>query len=129
MVGLIRVAGVNPFKLTGNHQVIAYGYAEDGRGVTLRLYDPNWPDRDDVTVTIHLDPALRPTRHGAVDRRAAARLLLVRLHEGRPAGLALSRAARASRASAELRQLLRVGLGAGEQVTPLGDALDERSGS
>ena len=62
MVGLIRVAGVNPFKLTGNHQVIAYGYAEDGRGVTLRLYDPNWPDRDDVTVTIHLDPALRPTR-------------------------------------------------------------------
>ena len=61
MVGLIRVAGVNPFKLTGNHQVIAYGYAEDGRGVTLRLYDPNWPDRDDVTATIHLDPALRPT--------------------------------------------------------------------
>ncbi|MFL5776840.1 MAG: hypothetical protein ACJ76W_11250 [Chloroflexota bacterium] len=61
MIGLIRVAGVNPFKLTGNHQVVAYGYAEDGRGVTLRLYDPNWPDRDDVTVTIHLDPALRPT--------------------------------------------------------------------
>jgi hypothetical protein len=29
--------------------------------VTLRLYDPNWPDRDDVTVTIHLDPALRPS--------------------------------------------------------------------
>lgn len=61
MVGLIRVAGVNPFKLTGNHQVIGYGYAEDGRGVTLRVYDPNWPDRDDVTATIHLDPALRPT--------------------------------------------------------------------
>jgi hypothetical protein len=60
-VGLIRVAGFNPFKLTGNHQVIAYGYAEDGRGVTLRFYDPNHPDRDDVTATIHLDPALRPT--------------------------------------------------------------------
>ena len=40
---------------------MAYGYAEDGRGVTLNLYDPNWPDRDDVTITIHLDPALRPT--------------------------------------------------------------------
>ena len=61
MLGLIRLAGVNPFKLTGNHQVIAYGYAEDGRGVTLRLYDPNWPDRDDVTATLHLDAALRPT--------------------------------------------------------------------
>jgi hypothetical protein len=60
MLGLIRVAGVNPFKLTGNHQVIAYGYAEDGRGVALRLYDPNWPDKDDVTATITLDPAFRP---------------------------------------------------------------------
>ena len=61
MLGLIRIAAVNPFKLTSNHQVIAYGYAEDGRGVTLRLYDPNWPDHDDVTATLHLDPALRPT--------------------------------------------------------------------
>ena len=61
MLGLIRLAGANPFKLTGNHQVIAYGYAEDGRGVALRLYDPNWPNRDDVTATLHLDAALRPT--------------------------------------------------------------------
>jgi hypothetical protein len=60
-IGLIRVATGDPRKLTSNHQVIAWGYAEDGRGVTLRLYDPNWPDRDDVTVTIHLDPALRPS--------------------------------------------------------------------
>ena len=61
MIGLIRVTGMNPFKLTGNHQVIAYGYAEDGRGVTLRLYDPNHPDSDDVTATLSLDEALRPT--------------------------------------------------------------------
>jgi hypothetical protein len=61
MIGLIRVASANPWTLTRNHQVMAWGYAEDGRGVTLRLYDPNWPDRDDVTATIHLDPALRPT--------------------------------------------------------------------
>jgi len=60
MLGLIRVAGVNPFGLTKNHQVMAYGYAEDGRGVTLRLYDPNWPDNDDVTATIQLDPAFQP---------------------------------------------------------------------
>jgi hypothetical protein len=61
MIGLIRVASANPWNLTRNHQVMAWGYAEDGWGVTLRLYDPNWPDRDDVTVTIQLDPALRPT--------------------------------------------------------------------
>ena len=61
MIGLIRVASMNPRNLTRNHQVMAWGYDEDGRGVTLRLYDPNWPDRDDVTITIDLDPALRPT--------------------------------------------------------------------
>ncbi len=61
LIGLIRIASWNPMQLTRNHQVMAYGYAEDGRGVTLKLYDPNWPDRDDVTITIHMDPALRPT--------------------------------------------------------------------
>ena len=61
MIGLIRVASVNPMQLSRNHQVLAFGYAEDGRGVTLRLYDPNWPDRDDVTIRIALDPALRPS--------------------------------------------------------------------
>ena len=61
LLGLIRTASPDPRTLTLNHQVMAYGYAEDGRGVTLRLYDPNWPDRDDVTIRIHLDPAFRPT--------------------------------------------------------------------
>jgi len=61
MIGLIRVASWNPWQLSMNHQVMAWGYAEDGRGVTLDLYDPNWPDRDDVTITLDLDPALRPT--------------------------------------------------------------------
>jgi hypothetical protein len=60
MIGLIRVASADPRALTRNHQVMAWGYAEDGRVVTLRLYDPNWPDRDDVTITIDLDPAFRP---------------------------------------------------------------------
>jgi hypothetical protein len=60
-IGLVRLAATNPRDLTKNHQVVAWGYVEDGRGVTLRLYDPNWPDRDDVTVTLALDVALRPT--------------------------------------------------------------------
>lgn len=52
MVGLIRHHGWSPFDLDRDHQVLAYGYAVDGDGVTLRIYDPNWPDRDDVTITL-----------------------------------------------------------------------------
>ena len=34
--------------------VLAFSYeVEPGSGaITLRLYDPNWPDRDDVSVTL-----------------------------------------------------------------------------
>ncbi len=37
--------------------MLAWGYSTDpGSGsITLRLYDPNWPDRDDVTVTLSAD--------------------------------------------------------------------------
>jgi hypothetical protein len=51
MVGLVRQTGWNPLKLTSNHQVLAFAYEIDGDAVTLRLYDPNWPGRDDVTIT------------------------------------------------------------------------------
>jgi hypothetical protein len=50
MVGLVRQTGWNPFKLTNNHQVLAFGYEVDGDAVTLRLYDPNWPGQDDVVI-------------------------------------------------------------------------------
>ena len=59
--GLVRISATDPRKLTHNHQVVAWGYVEDGRSVNVRIYDPNWPDRDDVSVTIHVDNALRPT--------------------------------------------------------------------
>ena len=53
-VGLVRHHGLSPFELSRDHQVLAFGYALDpGSGsITLRLYDPNHPDRDDVTVTL-----------------------------------------------------------------------------
>ncbi len=56
-VGLIRHHGWSPFQLSRDHQVLAWGYSTDpGSGsITLRLYDPNWPDRDDVTVTLSAD--------------------------------------------------------------------------
>ena len=57
MVGLIRHHGWNPMLLDRDHQVLAYAYETDGPAgpTTLHLYDPNWPDRDDVT--LHLSTA------------------------------------------------------------------------
>ncbi|MEX1170260.1 MAG: hypothetical protein WEE50_08985 [Chloroflexota bacterium] len=61
MVGLVRNKGVNPFNLTKNHQVLCYGYDATEGTIRLRLYDPNWPDRDDVTVAIEPDRASQST--------------------------------------------------------------------
>ncbi len=54
MVGLIRHHGWNPFHLTKDHQVLAHAYETAGPTgpTTIRLYDPNWPNRDDVTLTL-----------------------------------------------------------------------------
>jgi hypothetical protein len=48
VVGLIRMAGGSPWDLTRNHQVLAFAYGAGDRFVTLRVYDPNHPRRDDV---------------------------------------------------------------------------------
>lgn len=60
MLGLVRAASVNPFRLTRNHQVVAYGYRVEPDLVTLRVYDPNWPDRDDVEARMSLAPGTSP---------------------------------------------------------------------
>ncbi len=52
MVGLVRQQGVNPIDLRKSHQVLGYAFDVTGSAVTLRIYDPNWPDRDDVTISI-----------------------------------------------------------------------------
>lgn len=54
MVGLIRHRGWNPMQLDRDHQVLAYAYEIDPatRAVTIHLYDPNWPDRDDVALQL-----------------------------------------------------------------------------
>jgi hypothetical protein len=46
------VKSTDPFALRHNHQVLAYGYEIHGSSFTLRLYDPNLPNRDDVTLTL-----------------------------------------------------------------------------
>jgi hypothetical protein len=52
VVGLIRAAGVSPWKLTRNHQVLAFGWEADEGRITLRVYDPNHPRRDDVELRV-----------------------------------------------------------------------------
>jgi hypothetical protein len=57
MIGLVRVVDFDPFRLGQNHQVMAYGYDLDGPRLTLRIYDPNYPDADDVTVGLDVGDA------------------------------------------------------------------------
>jgi hypothetical protein len=66
MVALVRQTGWNPFKLTNNHQVLAYAYEIDGDAVTLRIYDPNWPGRDDVGITFSASTIHQSTAEGLV---------------------------------------------------------------
>ena len=80
VVGLIRVAGWSPRRLTTNHQVLAYGYEEDDAGARIRVYDPNHPGPRRRRAAGRrgsrrraAGPRADPTR--PVDRRAAARLL------------------------------------------------------
>ena len=57
MIGLIRHHGTNPMDLGRDHQVLAFAYETDGPTgpTTIRVYDPNWPNRDDIT--LHLSSA------------------------------------------------------------------------
>jgi len=52
MIALVRQAEANPFALTMNHQVLGYGYLADTDVVRIRIYDPNWPGRDDVEIEL-----------------------------------------------------------------------------
>jgi hypothetical protein len=60
-LGLVRVRSFDPFALKENHQVLAYGYEILASSLTLRLYDPNLPNRDHVTLTLSwVSPMPRP---------------------------------------------------------------------
>jgi hypothetical protein len=76
VVGLIRVSGLSPRLLSHHHQVLAWAYAAEGpaaddrdetlpvvagaavvgpTGIRIRVYDPNHPGRDDVTLWAAVD--------------------------------------------------------------------------
>jgi len=71
MIGLVRIVDNDPFKLNNNHQVLAYGYDLERTALTLRIYDPNWPN-DEVTLRLDVaDPrALVTTTYSTPDRPA-----------------------------------------------------------
>jgi len=64
-LGLVTVFSPDPRKMRHNHQVLAYGYDVAGGDLTLKLYDPNSPLRDDIRLSLDLgDPARgTPIRH------------------------------------------------------------------
>lgn len=47
-LGLVTVASANPADLRRNHQVVAYDYQASAGKFTVRVYDPNSGQRDDV---------------------------------------------------------------------------------
>lgn len=53
-LGLIQVVSVNPGDLGHNHQVLVYGYELCQQDLTLHIYDPNYPDNDNVTLSLNL---------------------------------------------------------------------------
>jgi hypothetical protein len=61
-LGLVRVKSANPFDLKKNHQVLAYGYELTGNRLVVHLYDPNWPDRNDVRMSLDLAGSSRATK-------------------------------------------------------------------
>ena len=53
-LGLVRVKTRELSRLGQNHQVLATGYDVSGDLLTLFIYDPNYPDRDDLTLSLSL---------------------------------------------------------------------------
>ena len=60
-LGLVKVKSSDPRQLKRDHQVLAYGYDLQGEILKLRLYDPNQPGRDDVTLSLYIADPSRPT--------------------------------------------------------------------
>lgn len=56
VVGLVRAAGLSPWRLTRHHQVLAHAYAAGSGHLRLRVYDPNHPGRDDVVLEAAISP-------------------------------------------------------------------------
>lgn len=52
-IALVCIHSTNPMDLGQNHQVLAYGYQDQGNTTTVHVYDSNHPDDDSVTITFN----------------------------------------------------------------------------
>ena len=54
-LGLVKAHSFDPREIGKNHQVLAHAYdlADDGT-LTLKVYDPNFPGDDGVTLSLNL---------------------------------------------------------------------------
>ncbi len=56
-LALVCIHSANPMDMGQNHQVLAYGYEDQGSMTTVWVYDSNHPDDDGVTITFdHTNP-------------------------------------------------------------------------
>ncbi|PGV48658.1 hypothetical protein [Bacillus sp. AFS037270] len=53
-LGLVRVKSLNPFEIRRNHQVLAYGYDLNEHNLSIHIYDPNFPNDDQVTLSLNI---------------------------------------------------------------------------
>lgn len=72
-VPLGLVSGFGLTQLPGNHQVLAYAASFRDEGVGVRIYDPNLPRRDDVTLEVTFGPAAPVPEHVGESAHAAGR--------------------------------------------------------
>ncbi len=68
-LGLVRVKSADLSKLGQNHQVLATGYAVTGDMLTLFIYDPNYPNRNNLTLSLSLASPEKatPIKYSAVN--------------------------------------------------------------
>jgi hypothetical protein len=60
-LGLVLVKSTDLSQLGQNHQVLATGYDVSNDLLTLFVYDPNYPERDDLTLSMSLANPEQPT--------------------------------------------------------------------
>lgn len=53
-LALISVRSLDPFQMGRNHAVLGYGYERSGDLVSIAIYDPNHPGRDDLRIELYV---------------------------------------------------------------------------
>lgn len=68
VIGLVYVGG-STVQIWENHQVLAYKYEEFGNDIKLYIYDPNYPNQDDVFIAAQRIPVGKTRVPGDSSRR------------------------------------------------------------